>query len=121
MSIKERFIEAYVHYGRVGVLVEISADSQVMMQTEAFNHLARDLAMHIAAADPKDLETLSVQPFVKDASVTVAQYISRIADELHEHLAVTRFMRWDTECRRPEASPTPPDRPAVAMRLKEAK
>jgi elongation factor Ts len=119
MNIKERVIEAYVHQGRIAVLVELGLDDLLTAQTHQFKELVRDLAMHIAAAEPADAETLLAQPFVKDATTTVGQLVSAKSHELHEHITVTRFVRWDTEFR--TLSPEPPDRPSVAVRLKSVK
>lgn len=48
-------VEAYVHSGRIGVLVELNCETDFVARTEAFQTLARDLAMHIAAANPEFL------------------------------------------------------------------
>jgi elongation factor Ts len=117
MSIKERVIEAYVHHGRIAVLVELSLDDLFTAQTPQFKELAKDLAMHIAAAEPADVESLLAQPYVKDMTTTVGQLLSVMSHELHEHIAVTRFVRWDTDFRPSKPEPMPPDRPAVAVRL----
>lgn len=46
-------IEAYVHGGRIGVLVELNCETDFVARTEDFKALAKDLAMHIAAANPE--------------------------------------------------------------------
>ncbi len=48
----------YLHHGsRIGVLVELNCETDFVANTDEFRDLARDLAMHVAAANP-----LSVQP-----------------------------------------------------------
>ena len=43
----------YLHHGsKIGVLVELNCETDFVANTEAFKALARDLAMHIAAARP---------------------------------------------------------------------
>jgi elongation factor Ts len=50
---KEGVVEAYIHPGsRVGVLVEINCETDFVARTDAFKALARDIAIHIAAANP---------------------------------------------------------------------
>ncbi len=50
---KEGIVEAYLHPGnRVGVLVEINCETDFVARTENFKALAKDLALHIAAANP---------------------------------------------------------------------
>ena len=44
----------YVHQGgQVGVLVEVACESDFVARTDEFQHLAREIAMHIAAANPQ--------------------------------------------------------------------
>ena len=47
-------IGSYIHMGgKIGVLVEVNCESDFVARTEDFNNLVREVAMHIAAADPK--------------------------------------------------------------------
>src|SRR2546430_2043808 len=48
----EGIVEAYIHPGsRVGVLVEINCETDFMARTHDFKTLAKDIALHIAAAN----------------------------------------------------------------------
>jgi elongation factor Ts len=50
---KEGVIASYVHFnGKVGVLVEVNCETDFVARTEDFQQLARELALHIASADP---------------------------------------------------------------------
>ncbi len=52
-SANEGAIGTYVHHsGKVGVLVELNCETDFVANTDDFQQLARDLAMHIAAARP---------------------------------------------------------------------
>jgi len=52
-SAKEGIIESYIHAGgRVGVLLEINCETDFVARTDDFKQLAKDLALHIAAANP---------------------------------------------------------------------
>jgi elongation factor Ts len=53
-------IESYVHSGRIGVLVEINCETDFVAMTPEFKEFARDVAMHIAAANPEYLNSGSV-------------------------------------------------------------
>jgi elongation factor Ts len=49
----EGIIETYIHPGsRVGVLVEVNCETDFVARTDDFKTLAKDLALHIAAANP---------------------------------------------------------------------
>src|SRR5580704_1062633 len=50
----EGSVASYIHAGgKIGVLVEINCESDFVARTEDFKELVHDVAMHIAAADPR--------------------------------------------------------------------
>jgi elongation factor Ts len=50
---REGVIGSYVHMGgKIAVLVEVNCETDFVARTDDFRNLARDLAMHIAAASP---------------------------------------------------------------------
>jgi len=50
---KDGAIAQYIHMGgKIGVLVELNCETDFVAKTEAFQTLARDLAMHVAASNP---------------------------------------------------------------------
>ena len=52
-STKQGSIGTYIHPGaQLGVMIEINCESDFVARTDDFQELVRDLAMHIAAADP---------------------------------------------------------------------
>jgi elongation factor Ts len=47
-------IGTYIHLGgRIGVMIEVNCESDFVARTDDFNNLVKEVAMHIAAADPK--------------------------------------------------------------------
>jgi elongation factor Ts len=53
-STNDGLIGSYIHMGgKIGVLVEINCESDFVARTEDFQNLAREIAMHIAAASPQ--------------------------------------------------------------------
>src|SRR5688572_4275813 len=53
-STNEGLVGNYIHMGgKIGVLVEVNCESDFVARTEDFQNLARELAMHIAAANPQ--------------------------------------------------------------------
>jgi elongation factor Ts len=61
---KQGVVGSYIHAGaQLGVLVEVNCESDFVARTDDFQELVRDLAMHIAAADPQ---------FVRKEDVTQA-------------------------------------------------
>jgi elongation factor Ts len=56
-------IGSYIHLGgRIGVLVEVNCETDFVARTDAFQNLVKEVAMHIAAADPKWVRREDVSP-----------------------------------------------------------
>jgi elongation factor Ts len=59
----EGLIGHYIHAGgKIGVIVELNCESDFVARTEAFQRLCHDLAMHIAAVDPRYVRREDVTP-----------------------------------------------------------
>jgi elongation factor Ts len=59
----EGSVASYIHAGgKIGVLVEVNCESDFVARTEDFQSLIHDLAMHIAASDPKFVRKEDVTP-----------------------------------------------------------
>lgn len=50
---KEGLIGSYIHNGKIGVMVEVNCESDFVARNIDFQNLVKDLAMHIAASDPR--------------------------------------------------------------------
>jgi elongation factor Ts len=58
---REGVVDAYIHMnGRLGVLVEVNCETDFVADTEAFRSAARDIAMHVAASDPRWISRVDV-------------------------------------------------------------
>ncbi|MBW4061834.1 translation elongation factor Ts [Candidatus Saccharibacteria bacterium] len=68
---RDGVIEGYVHSGRIGVLVEINCETDFVARTEDFKGFARDIAMHIAAANPTYVTPAEVPADVIEAEKRV--------------------------------------------------
>jgi elongation factor Ts len=69
-------IGSYIHLGgRIGVLVEVNCESDFVARTDDFNNLVKEVAMHIAAADPKWVrrEDVPAEAIEKEKSIYRAQ------------------------------------------------
>lgn len=84
---------SYTHAERIGVLLEVRAETDFVVRSEPFRALAHDLAMHIAAAAPANLDELFAQPFVKDESKTVKDIIGAVIAKVGENIVVKQFYR----------------------------
>ena len=68
-------VASYIHHnGQVGVLVELNCETDFVARTEGFQQLAKDVALHIASADP-----IGVNP--DDIPADLLERERRIAEE----------------------------------------
>ena len=59
----EGAVASYIHAGgKIGVLVEVNCESDFVARTDDFKELVHDIAMHIAASDPKFVRKEDVTP-----------------------------------------------------------
>ena len=49
----EGLVEAYIHNGKIGALVEVNSETDFVSQNEEFRTFVRDIAMHIVAVNPQ--------------------------------------------------------------------
>ena len=100
-------IASYIHStGTVGVMVELLCETDFVAKNDEFKALARDIAMHVSALDPKflkaedvgaDAEPESVllnQPFIKNPEVTITNLVQQATQKFGEKIEVSRFVRY---------------------------
>jgi elongation factor Ts len=62
---KDGVVASYIHMGgRIGVLVEVNCETDFVAKTADFQLVAKDLAMHVAAANPLYLKSEDIPPDV---------------------------------------------------------
>jgi len=89
-------IESYIHQnGKVGVLLEILCETDFVARTEDFKRLAHEVAMQIAAMNPKNVEALLKQEYIRDGSVTIENLIKQTIGKLGENIVIKQFTRFE--------------------------
>jgi elongation factor Ts len=88
-------IEPYIHAnGRVGVLVEVLCETDFVAKTDELKQLAHEIALQIAAMNPKDVPSLMRQEYIRDASQTIEQLVKSVIGKLGENITIKRFQRF---------------------------
>ncbi|MGB9362294.1 MAG: translation elongation factor Ts [Candidatus Sulfotelmatobacter sp.] len=75
----EGAVTSYIHAGgKIGVLVEVNCESDFVARTDDFKELAHDIAMHIAASDPKFVrkEDVTKADFDREKEIYIAQAVA---------------------------------------------
>lgn len=116
---KEGRIEVYIHPGsRMAAMVELNCETDFVARTEDFLLLAREIALHIAAVNPRYVRAeevpaeevaasgmtdakyfeevvLMAQPYVKNPSQTIEDKIKATVAKVRENVVIRRFARWE--------------------------
>ncbi|MUT66385.1 translation elongation factor Ts [Paenibacillus sp. NEAU-GSW1] len=75
----EGVVESYIHAGgRIGVIVEINCETDFVAKTDQFRAFAKDIAMHIAAVNPKFVrrEEVPADELEKEREILRAQALN---------------------------------------------
>lgn len=90
-------LESYVHNERVGVLLELHCETDFVARSEEFKELAHNLVMQIAAMDPKDVDDLLAQVYIKDETLKlkVENLIQQTIAKVGENIRIERFCRYE--------------------------
>jgi elongation factor Ts len=77
---RQGLVVNYMHHnGQVGVLVEVNSETDFVARTEDFGQLARDIALHIASADPLAVNAEDIDPALVDRERRIAE--EQVAEE----------------------------------------
>lgn len=124
-------IEPYIHAGgRIAAMVEVNCETDFVARTPDFKNLAHDVAMQIAAMNPRyvseeeipaeaweELErehgdrakalaavSLMDQAFIKDAKLTIRDLVKAAIGKLGENIIIRRFARFEVGAGVPAAA-----------------
>lgn len=114
---KEGRIEAYVHTAnKIGVLLEVDCETDFVARNSDFAQFTKDLAMQITACNPSYIKKEDVpkalieqeddkeqfykdnclleQPFIKDPTITIKDYLGSLVAKIGENVIIRRFVRY---------------------------
>lgn len=93
---REGLVGSYVHPGaRLGVLVEVSCETDFVAKTDAFQDLVKDLGMQVAAANPSYVSREEVPPPVVEKEREI--YRGQLADQKKPPQVVDRIVEGKLE------------------------
>jgi len=108
---KQGLVVSYIHgEGRIGSLVEINCETDFVARTAEFQELAHNVAMQVAAMEPKymsknecpadesaDITTVCLlqQLYIKDPSKTIQDLVTELIAKTGENIVVSRFARFE--------------------------
>ena len=103
-------IDSYVHAGRIGAMIELNCETDFVARTDDFKTLAREIAMQVAATNPRRISALETdkasaegdgdvplldQPYIRDPSKTVQDLVNETIAKLRENIVIRRIARFE--------------------------
>jgi elongation factor Ts len=78
----EGLIGSYIHNGKLGVMVEVNCETDFVAKTDQYIELVKDIAMHIAAANPLyvNREDVSADLVAKEKEIFASQVENKPAE-----------------------------------------
>lgn len=88
-------VATYVHAtGKIGAMVEVFCETDFVARTDDFQKLAKELAMQVAAAEPKTASEFLEQEYIRDPSKTVQDLINEVMAKVGENIRIGEFVRF---------------------------
>ena len=93
----EGLVEAYItEDGKVGVIVEVNAETDFVAKNEEFRNFVADVAKQIALKNPANVEELLDQESIAEAGKTVREVLTNKIATIGENMSIRRFERFET-------------------------
>jgi len=94
-EVHEGIVFQYTHPSkRLGSFVVLNCETDFVANTDVFQELAKEIAIHVAATDPQDSRELMEAQYIKDETVTIATMVQQASAKLGEKIVVARFARF---------------------------
>ncbi|MBI2049793.1 elongation factor Ts [Candidatus Roizmanbacteria bacterium] len=89
-------IFSYIHHNRkVAAMVELKSETDFVSNNLEFVHLGQELAMQVASLNPKNVDELLKQEYIRDPSKKVEDLIKESVLKFGENIKVTRILHWE--------------------------
>ncbi len=82
---------------KIGVVVEVNCETDFVAKTDNFLNFSKNVAKHIALANPADVDALMEQKFVDDETKTITDLVSEATVSIGEKISIRRFARYATD------------------------
>ena len=93
----EGLVETYISEdGKVGVVVEVNAETDFVAKNEEFRNFVADVAKQVALKNPANVEELLAQESISEAGKTVQEVLTNKIATIGENMSIRRFERFET-------------------------
>lgn len=90
---REGLVEAYVHDGRIGAIIEVNCETSFVAKTDEFKTLAHNLAMQVASMDPLYVSEADIPADVKEVKMKELEANFKGKPEMKEKILEGQFKK----------------------------
>jgi len=95
-DLKAGLVDSYIHNNKLsGCILELLCETDFVSRGEVFKDLAHDLALHVTAMKPQNVDELMEQMFIKNPEQTIRDLITSHIAKLGENIQVGRFQVYE--------------------------
>lgn len=87
-------IDSYVHFGKIGVLVEVNCETDFVARNEDFKKFVHEVALQIAASEAKTVEQLLKEEYFKEPGTTIEDLLEGAIAKIGENIKIKRFVKY---------------------------
>lgn len=92
----EGLIHSYIHSGgKVGAMVKVTCQTDFVARNKAFGELIHEIAMQVAAMNPKNIKALLKQEYIRDPERKIEDLVNEAIAKFGENIKVEGFVRLD--------------------------
>ncbi|MFA6694777.1 MAG: translation elongation factor Ts [Bacillota bacterium] len=91
---EQGIIDAYVHLGRIGVLVEVNCETDFVARNEDFKNFVHEVALQIAQSSTQDVDGLLKEEYFRNPEQTINDLLRDIIVKTGENIRIKRFSRF---------------------------
>ena len=93
----EGLVETYISEdGKVGVVVEVNAETDFVARNEEFKNFVADVAKQVASENPANVEALLEEKSIVEPDKTVKEVLTNKIATIGENMSIRRFERFET-------------------------
>ena len=93
----EGLVETYISEdGKVGVVVEVNAETDFVAKNEEFKNFVADVAKQVASENPANVEALLEEKSIVEPDKTVKEVLTNKIATIGENMSIRRFERFET-------------------------
>ncbi len=87
-------IDSYVHFGKIGVLVEVNCETDFVARNEHFKKFVHEVALQAASSEAKTVEALLKEEYFKQPGTTIGDLLKETIAKIGENIKIKRFVKY---------------------------